>query len=49
MLPRLRDDYIARAVYQSKIVRNHSNMLRKVRVDSRTQLVLWALSRHLQN
>lgn len=51
LLQGLRDDYIARAMFISpKTVRNHiSNMLRKVRVDSRTQLVLWALSRHLQN
>lgn len=47
LLQGLKDDYIARALFISpKTVRNHiSNMLRKVRVDSRTQLVLWALSR----
>ncbi|HPZ91453.1 MAG: response regulator transcription factor [Firmicutes bacterium] len=47
LLQGLRDDYIARALFISpKTVRNHiSNMLRKVRVDSRTQLVLWALQK----
>ncbi len=47
LLQGLRDDYIARALFISpKTVRNHiSNMLRKVRVESRTQLVLWALKR----
>ena len=47
LLQGLRDDYIARALFISpKTVRNHiSNMLRKVRVDSRTQLVLWAIQK----
>lgn len=51
LLQGLRDDYIARALFISpKTVRNHiSNMLRKVRVDSRTQLVLWALTKQMQN
>ena len=51
LLQGLRDDYIARALFISpKTVRNHiSNMLRKVRVDSRTQLVLWALNKQLQD
>lgn len=50
LLQGLRDDYIARALFISpKTVRNHiSNMLRKVRVDSRTQLVLWALRKQIQ-
>jgi len=49
LLQGLRDDYIAKALYISpKTVRNHiSNMLRKVRVDSRTQLVLWALQKKI--
>jgi DNA-binding CsgD family transcriptional regulator len=47
LLQGLRDDYIARSLFISpKTVRNHiSNMLRKVRVDSRTQLVLWAIQK----
>lgn len=47
LLQGLRDDYIARTLFISpKTVRNHiSNMLRKVRVDSRTQLVLWAIQK----
>lgn len=51
LLQGLRDDYIARALFITpKTVRNHiSNMLRKVRVDSRTQLVLWALTKQMQN
>jgi len=50
LLQGLRDDYIARALFISpKTVRNHiSNMLRKVRVDSRTQLVLWAIQNQKQ-
>lgn len=50
LLQGLRDDYIARALYISpKTVRNHiSNMLRKVRVDSRTQLVLWAIQKQIK-
>lgn len=50
LLQGLRDEYIARALFISpKTVRNHiSNMLRKVRVDSRTQLVLWAMQKGKQ-
>lgn len=50
LLQGLRDDYIARALFISpKTVRNHiSNMLRKVRVDSRTQLVLWAIQKQIK-
>lgn len=49
LLQGLRDDYIAKALFISpKTVRNHiSNMLRKVRVDSRTQLVLWAFQKQI--
>lgn len=47
LLQGLRDEHIARALYISpKTVRNHvSNMLRKIGVDNRTQLVLWAIQR----
>lgn len=50
LLQGLRDEYIARSLFISpKTVRNHiSNMLRKVRVDSRTQLVLWALQKQIK-
>lgn len=50
LLQGLRDEYIARALFISpKTVRNHiSNMLRKVRVDSRTQLVLWVLNKQMR-
>lgn len=51
LLQGLKDDHIARTLYISpKTVRNHiSNMLRKVGVESRTQLVLWAMQRGLKN
>lgn len=50
LLQGLRDEYIAKALFISpKTVRNHiSNMLRKVRVDSRTHLVLWVLNRQTE-